>query len=315
VGDSPEGNTALESTGTLPDYVLGTNPFPEDHPYHQVWIEKSRWVKEQTALFMSRRLQKLPPESASSDEFLNCQLQTVAGVFDILARAYSCFCPRTEEGTDVFESLLNGGEAFILALADNFRCGSIPRPRFLSETRIRLSERKYYWTGQMLKRVREAEEKAATGGEFKPHGATEPKDAGPAVNGELDSAADTEAPPELVTQGPAAVGMPEQGITREALERGTSEAIPGSRPRRGRPRSKPNQHPEVEPFLNRVSKAAGRQVTIGQFCVVSGFADDTVFGFWRSGNTERCSTVHARRFEGTLKLTPEQFLARLKEQG
>jgi hypothetical protein len=84
-----------------------------------------------------------------------------------------------------------------------------------------------------------------------------------------------------------------------------------SRARRGRPRETPNQHPEVEPYLDTVSKAATRPITIQDFCLVSGFADDTIFGFWRSGNTERSTSVHARRFEATLKLSPQQFLAQL----
>jgi hypothetical protein len=86
------------------------------------------------------------------------------------------------------------------------------------------------------------------------------------------------------------------------------EAGPQPRVRRGRPRQTPNRHPEVELFLNKVGKEAGREITIIDFCAVSGFGDDTVFGYWRRGNTERCSYVHAKQFEKTLKLSPEQFL-------
>ena len=85
------------------------------------------------------------------------------------------------------------------------------------------------------------------------------------------------------------------------------------RPRRGRPRQTPNNHPEVETFLLAVSKYAKRDITIMEFCWVSGFKDDTTFGFWRSGNTKRCSQGHASRFEATLKLTPLKFLAKLPE--
>jgi hypothetical protein len=92
-----------------------------------------------------------------------------------------------------------------------------------------------------------------------------------------------------------------------------SPAAVESRPRRGRRRKTPNCHPEVEPFLDQVSKRAGRQLTIREFCQVSGFADDTVFGFWRQGNTERCKEAHTKRFEKTLKLTPQEFLAKLAQ--
>jgi hypothetical protein len=102
--------------------------------------------------------------------------------------------------------------------------------------------------------------------------------------------------------------LPEQQIPREPA---APEEATKNRPRRGRPRVTPNQHPEVEPYLVTVSKAATREIIIQDFCSVSGFADDTIFGFWRSGNTERCTSGHARRFEATLKMTPEQFLAAL----
>jgi hypothetical protein len=84
-----------------------------------------------------------------------------------------------------------------------------------------------------------------------------------------------------------------------------------NRARRGRPRVTTNQHPEVEPYLDAVSKVVKRRITIQDFCLVSGFADDTIFGFWRSGKTDRCSLIQKRRFEATLKLTPEQFIAAL----
>jgi hypothetical protein len=69
----------------------------------------------------------------------------------------------------------------------------------------------------------------------------------------------------------------------------------------------------VESFLDQVSTVAERRITILDFCLVSGFADDTIFGFWRSGNTDRCSSGHAKRFRATLNLTSEQFLAKLKQ--
>lgn len=86
-----------------------------------------------------------------------------------------------------------------------------------------------------------------------------------------------------------------------------------TRGRRGRPRSKSNLHPEVEPYLEEVSKAVGRPVTIREFCQVSGFADDTVFGFWRQGNTVRCTAAHEKAFQRTLRLSPQVFLQSLSQ--
>lgn len=93
----------------------------------------------------------------------------------------------------------------------------------------------------------------------------------------------------------------------------TPEEATKSRARRGRPRVTPNQHPEVEPYLDAVSKAAKRPITIQDFCRVSGFADDTIFGFWRQGESSRCQEAHAKRFERTLTLKPEKFLAMLAQ--
>jgi hypothetical protein len=93
------------------------------------------------------------------------------------------------------------------------------------------------------------------------------------------------------------------------------------RPRRGRPRRVPNHHPEVEGYLDDVTEFAKsaqnpypgleRDITITDFCLVSGFRDDTVFGAWRRGDTKRCPDPHARRFEATLRLKPVEFLERL----
>ena len=93
------------------------------------------------------------------------------------------------------------------------------------------------------------------------------------------------------------------------------------RPRRGRPRLVLNHHPEVEGYLDDLTKFAKstqnpypglqRDITITDFCLVSGFRDDTVFGAWRRGDNKRCRDPHARRFEATLKLKPIEFLERL----
>jgi len=93
--------------------------------------------------------------------------------------------------------------------------------------------------------------------------------------------------------------------------------------RRGRPRRTPNLHPEVEAYLDDVSKLATsaqnphrglrREINIADFCIVSGFKEDTTFGAWRRGDTTRCQDSHARRFEATLKLSPIEFLNRLNQ--
>jgi hypothetical protein len=98
-------------------------------------------------------------------------------------------------------------------------------------------------------------------------------------------------------------------LAKESPAAGTNVDV--IRPRRGRKRSTPNLHPEVEPYLDRVSVFTTRRITIEDFCRVSGFGDDTVFGAWRRGNGDRCKAGHARIFESTLKLEPAEFLKRL----
>ena len=83
------------------------------------------------------------------------------------------------------------------------------------------------------------------------------------------------------------------------------------RPRRGRKRSTQNLHPEVEGFLENVRGATGKTITIGEFCRVSNFGDDTVFGAWRRGDDRRCNPGQGNSFEKTLKLDPSEFLRRL----
>lgn len=102
-------------------------------------------------------------------------------------------------------------------------------------------------------------------------------------------------------------------LSKRELADPAAEAESLGRARRGRPRVTTNQHPEVERYLDAVSKVAERPITIQDFCWVSGFGDDTIFGFWRQGNSPRCTGAHAKKFERTLALTPERFLAKLTE--
>jgi hypothetical protein len=114
----------------------------------------------------------------------------------------------------------------------------------------------------------------------------------------------------LRTANDATAGVETSAPGDTQSEAGEGDAVVGSRSRLGRPMSKPNQHPEVEKFLAKVGEYAKRRVTIREFCAVSGFTDDTVFGWWRRGDP-RCTAAHARKFEKTLKLTPQQFLGEL----
>jgi hypothetical protein len=120
---------------------------------------------------------------------------------------------------------------------------------------------------------------------------------------QLDPPVATESDPSDTAGNEAVASMP-VGVDDQAAQ---------SRLRPGHPRSKPNLHPEVERYLDRLSENAPRRITIEDFCLVSGFGDDTIFGFWRRGQS-RCTEAHANRFQKTLTMSPQQFLAELAKK-
>jgi hypothetical protein len=111
---------------------------------------------------------------------------------------------------------------------------------------------------------------------------------------------------------PIVAAAPQDEAPRSMPGDGDDQATE-SRSRPGRPRFTPNLHPEVEQYLDGVSKEAGHRITIQDFCLVSGFGDDTTFKFWRQGHP-RCAEAHAKRFEHTLRMPFDQFLARLAQK-
>jgi hypothetical protein len=92
----------------------------------------------------------------------------------------------------------------------------------------------------------------------------------------------------------------------------TGEGDVPDRRRRGRPRTRPNLHPEVEPYLDRVREVTGERVSVSDFCAVAGYSDDTVFGAWRSGNRKKCNDAQAAAFDRVVSLHPEEFIRRIK---
>ena len=109
---------------------------------------------------------------------------------------------------------------------------------------------------------------------------------------------------------PLSFRMTEAQSDLQPREPHQSEVIK-SPPRRGRPRTTPNHHPEVDTFLDAVSAYAEHRITINDFCLVSGFTGNTTFKHWRSGNKERCNPGQARQFENTLKLSSKEFMRKL----
>lgn len=131
------------------------NPFPEGTRAHEIVRDTMLWTKEHLALFHSEMLASMPPEEASSKEFVDHHLKALAGAFDIWAGALSRSAVLSDDAADAFEHLLTELEKVMVATAIKRRPSFIPERVHASEVRNRLNERKQYWVGQMLRRVRE----------------------------------------------------------------------------------------------------------------------------------------------------------------
>lgn len=134
------------------------NPFPEGHCAHQPFRNLVRLAKETFWLLESRLAESLPPESASPNEFLDFGVLTMAEMFDAWAGLFFKKCVLTDDAADAFEEFLNDLENSLMEQAERSRSNFIPRARFLRKTRVRLNQRKKYWVGQILRKVREHKE-------------------------------------------------------------------------------------------------------------------------------------------------------------
>lgn len=192
-------NTPQSRGSALADsLVQNRNPFPagtRDHriwtDVHEIWTDTNLWAKEHLALFYSDLLETLPPEEASSQEFLAHLLKAEAGTFDIWAGAFSRYAALTDDAAKAFEHLLDKVEEVMMAQASKYRAPFIPEKLFSSELRIRLNQRKQYWTGQMFRKVREHKEASRANA-----------DAGRDVGAEK-GAVDTNPPVDVPTGGSA----------------------------------------------------------------------------------------------------------------
>jgi len=125
---------------------------------HEIWAGIGLWAKEHLALFHAEMLEGLPREDAPPQEFLDHALRTVAGAFDIWADAFFRSAVPTDDSALAFENLLSEVEESMLAQVKVFRFHFIPKPIISSEMTAQLTQRKQYWIGRMLRRVREHQE-------------------------------------------------------------------------------------------------------------------------------------------------------------
>jgi hypothetical protein len=119
-------------------------------------------TKEHLALFHSEMLESLPREEAPSKEFLDHYLKMVAGTFDIWAGALFKSAVPTDDAANAFEHLLDELEEAAVTQSSKLPLRFIPERLQLTEVKVRLSQRKQYWIGHMLGKVRVHKEASGT---------------------------------------------------------------------------------------------------------------------------------------------------------
>jgi hypothetical protein len=150
----------LTRQSTTFDEPWGKNPFPEGTPAHQSWTETNLWTKEHLALLHSEMLESMPPEEASAKEFLDHRLKGLGGAFDIWACALARSAVLSDQAAGIFEQVLIEFERPMAENAIKFPVSFLPEGIYSREVKRRLHQRKQYWIGQMLGKVREHKEAA-----------------------------------------------------------------------------------------------------------------------------------------------------------
>jgi hypothetical protein len=292
-------------------------------PYFQ---SRAQNRQDQRRWALARQLLQAQPGFAASEKMARDRIEAIQREAPAESRKYrsgaranlvfECFDIKADarlglisdkETLDAFIVVLDVAEREAWRDFTGVREGILPPVGTLASHAKELDRRKTHWITEAYGRLAASEQHSARpGAEVAGKG----EELGPTAS------AAPERTETMCDKIPVDSGTPEPAVDESVGAGAGAQQSAGadeSRPRRGRPRQKPNLHPEVELFLDRVSGKAGRPITIAEFCLVSKFGDDTVFGFWRQGNTERCSETQAKRFDKTLKLSPEQFLAKLDE--
>jgi hypothetical protein len=81
-------------------------------------------------------------------------LKAHAGAFDIRVRAFSRFLVLTDEAASLFEQFLDELESVMAANATRLPDPFLPEGLYPTEVRRQLQQRKQYWLGRTLRRVR-----------------------------------------------------------------------------------------------------------------------------------------------------------------
>jgi hypothetical protein len=164
------------------------NPFPGGTNAHRIWADSALLAKERLALFAAEQLGRIPAENAPDQDFMEFRVASAASVFDIWVGVFSESMALTDDAANAFGEMCGEFEKIFNGVAEQKPMTGILRRTFLSTMKTRLRQRKHFWIGQTLKRVREHKQAAFATSPAVPQGnylergpksvqpSTEPKD-------------------------------------------------------------------------------------------------------------------------------------------
>jgi hypothetical protein len=140
------------------DSPLGKSPFAKDDPRFEDWRTASRSAREETARFNADHLKMLPVESEHSQIYTEWLIQGVVGRFDVKAKWFCIFYVFSYQTAERYEREVKALIEATLAMARQNSPSGIQGEYFLSELKIRLSQRQHHWNAEALRFAREAEQ-------------------------------------------------------------------------------------------------------------------------------------------------------------
>jgi hypothetical protein len=142
------------------DRIFGFNPFPKDDARRELWETNASYAAEEIARMEATLWRTLPAETAPSEQFLAHALDSTGRFFDIWARRLLIFTVNGPASVVFYEECLTAiitGLLQKIGVGDKGRFG-LSKEQFLLEHKIRLKQRKAYWTAEAFKVARDSEE-------------------------------------------------------------------------------------------------------------------------------------------------------------
>jgi hypothetical protein len=115
---------------------------------------------------------------------------------------------------------------------------------------------------------------------------------------------------QVIPPGPIPAQVPQEVSTTS--EQSSVSLHRSAKPKRGRPATKEDQHPEVVDFLSKVAEKDRARATFRCFAAVAGYRDDTILGWWRFKDA-RSTHGHEANFRRVLQLSSDEFLSKLEK--